>query len=412
MQVIHQVVAGLDIHKQSVTVCVLRLDSGQRQEEVRTYNTMTRSLLELREWLLAEQVEQVGMEATGVYWKPIWNLLEGDFELLLANPTDLKRMPGRKTDVADCVWLAELLCHGLVAPSFVPDRPQRELRDLTRLRAALIEERTRVSNRLQKVLEDANIKLASVASDPLGVSGRAMLAALVAGEQDPQQLAELAQKRLRHKRADLVEAFYGAVNEHHRFLLELQLGQLGRLEQEIEAVTVRLETLMRPFEELFERLDPIPGIGRQTIEVIVSELGVDMSRFPSAAHAASWAGLAPGNNESGGRRRRSRTRRGNQHLKHALVQAAQAAARTKGSYLASLHDRLVSRLGKQRTIVAVAHALLEIIYHLLSDETQEYRDLGADYFYRRHQAQQAAYYTRRLAQCGYEVTLTPLEEVA
>lgn len=339
--------------------------------------------------------------------RPYWNLLEANFVLILANPQHIKAVPGRKTDVKDAEWIADLLRHGLLRGSFVPDRPQRELRELTRYRTALVRERTREVNRVQKTLEGANVKLGDVASNVLGVSGRAMLQGLVAGSTDTATLADLARGKLRDKRAALERALSGRMGPHQRFLLAEQLTHIDTLDDAIERVSGEIAARVLPFESEIERLDAIPGVGRRTAEALVAEMGTDMSRFPTAAHLASWAGMCPGNHESAGKQQSGKTRSGNKWLKAALVEAAQAVSRTKGTYLAAQYRRLATRRGKQKATVAVGHSLLVIAYHLLADG-HDYDDLGASYFDERNRQLVERRLVRRLEDLGYRVNLEPL----
>jgi transposase len=347
------------------------------------------------------------MESTGVFWKPVWNLLEDRFALLLVNAQHIKAVPGRKTDVRDCEWLADLLRHGLLRASFVPDRPQRELRELTRYRTSLVRERSTAVNRLQQTLEGANIKLASVATDIMGASGRQMLAALIAGTMDPAMIAELAQKRLREKLPALTQALTGRVGDHQRFLLAQQLAHVEYLDETIAHLSAEIARRLRPCEAEVERLDTIPGVGRWTAEILLAELGTDMTRFPSARHLASWAGMCPGNNESAGKRKSGRTRKGDPWLRTALVEAAQAAGRTKRSYLGAQYRRLAARRGAKRAAVAVGHSILGIVYHLLTRETV-YEDLGVHYFDTRQRRTVERRLVRRLEALGYKVALEPV----
>jgi transposase len=366
--------AGLDVHKQIVVACVRKSQGGKTRSEVRTFRTETNALLEMADWLTDEAVTVVAMESTGVYWKPIWNLLEGAVELILVNAEHIKAVPGRKTDVKDSEWIAQLLQHGLLKPSFVPDKPVRQLRDLTRQRTQLTRQKVQVANRIQKTLEDANVKLGSVASDVLGASGRDMLRAIVDGEKDPIVLADLARQRLREKIPQLREALCGQVEDHHRFLLGMLLEQVEFLEAQIAKLSARIEEVMAaPFVEAIARLDTIPGIDLRAAENIVVEIGSDMSQFPSAAHLASWVGVCPGNNESAGKRKSGRTTKGNKWLRVVLVQCAWAASRAVGSHLRQLYGRLVARRGKKRALVAVAHRLLVIIYNVLKKK-QAYQE--------------------------------------
>jgi transposase len=428
MDVVYPRCCGLDLHKAKIVACLLQPGpSGRPQKEVRTFGTMTADLLELADWLRAAGCTHVAMESTGVYWKPVYNLLEDQFTLLLANARHLKAVPGRKTDVRDCEWIATLLQHGLLQPSFVPPRPQREVRELTRYRTALVEERSAEVNRLQKTLEGANLKLAAVASNVVGRSARQMLEALVAGETDPAVLAELAQGRLREKLPQLERALRGTVGPHQQFLVARQLAHLDFLEATIDQVSTEIAERLRPFEPpapdaalapeaetaeaAIARLVTLPGVGRRTAEVLIAEVGLDMSRFRTARHLASWAGLCPGNHESAGKRRSGRTRKGSRWLRAALVQAAHAAARTKDTYFAAQYRRLAQRRGKKRAAVAVAHSLLTCVYALLRDGTV-YRELGADYFVQRDPAAHTRRLVRGLEQLGHKVTLAPADPAA
>jgi len=470
MDVIYQRCAGLDVHKKTVMACVRVLGKdGRANKRVREFGTMTDDLKNLRRWLAAQNVTQVAMESTGVYWKPIWNVLEkGNFELLLCNARDLKQVPGRKTDVKDCEWIARLLQHGLLRGSFVPSRGLRDLRDLTRTRAKLTDEKTRHVNRLQKILEDTNVKLSSVASDTLGVSGRAMLEALLRGEDDPTELAELARGRLRSKIPQLRLALEGNVTEHHRYMLQLHYGQVQHLEAVILDLDARIARLMGGadevalvggddlplFPELEDTTDPppddsgppsggnapktseaaepagpvdlscdtapdpstsslhvavallctIPGILTRTAQNILAETGDDMSRFPTANHLTSWAGVAPGNNESAGKRRSGKTTGGNRFLRRAVSQAAWAATRTKGTYYSALYRRLVGKRGKKRAIIAVGRSMLVTIYYML-DRGTSYEELGDDYFDRLNNKGITQYHVGRLKKLGYSVKL-------
>jgi len=390
---------------------VLSDPSGPPQREVRTFGTFTHEVLALADWLAEQQVTHVALESTGVYWKPIWNLLEDRFALLLVNPRHIKAVPGRKTDVHDAEWLAELLRHGLLTASFVPDRTQRELRELTRYRTSLINERSAAVNRLQKTLEGANIKLASVASDVLGVSSRQMLAAVVEGTTlEASALANLAHGQLRDKVAQLEHALSGRVGPHQRFLLAEQLAHIDALDASLERLSTEIAERMRPFDELIERLDAIPGVGRTIAEVLLAEIGADMTRFPTANHLVSWAGMCPGHNESAGKKRSGKTRKGSPWLRAALVQAAHAAARAKQTYLAAQYRRLTARRGTKKAAVAVGHSILVIVYHLLTDPDCPYFDLGATYFDQRDPGAVQRRLIHRLEALGYHVQVTPLAE--
>ncbi len=401
METIYQCCAGLDVHKKTVVACVIT----QEGQQTRTFSTMTKALLELADWLLECQVTHVALESSGVYWKPIYNLIEGlNLTLLVVNARHMKAVPGRKTDVKDAGWIAQLLQHGLLRASYIPDRPQRELRELVRYRRNLVRQRAQVVNRIQQVLEGANIKLSSVARDVVGVSGRAMLEALASGADDPQAMAELAKGELRRKRPELAEALQGLMGSHQRLLLQSQLHHLDFIGQEISQMDQEVATRMDPFEAAVQRLDEIPGIGRRTAEDVLAEIGVDMSRFPTAGHLASWAHVCPGNHESAGKRKSGATGRGNPWLRAALVEAARAAARTKKSYFSAQYHRLAARRGGRRAALAVAHTILVTIYHLLSRGT-EYQDLGVNYFDERHQQYTIRRAVNRIERLGYKVSV-------
>jgi transposase len=403
-------VAGLDVHKKSVWAAIRKTDptTGNVSETVKQFGTMTPDLLALVDWLSTAGVRHVAMESTGIYWKPIWNILEERFSLLLANPRELKQVPGRKSDVRDCQWIAHLLACGLLTASFVPDRTQREVRDLTRLRARLEDERIRTANRIHKVLEDANLKLASVASDIFGKSGREMLAAICKGIEDAKQLSELAYGRLRAKLPELQRALAGRVTEHHRYLLGQLLQHFEELESQIAELDRRIAEVFHPFadEATIKRLDALPGVNLRTIQNVLAEIGVDMRRFPTAGHLCSWAGLCPGNEESAGRRKHSATTKGNRWLRRALCEAARAASRKKDSYFLAQYRRLASRRGANRASLAVAHSLLVVIYELLSHSDNQYRDLGATYFDQLNPQRVQRYLVKRLEALGYQVSLT------
>ena len=405
VDVVYERCCGLDIHKRSVVAClIVSGEAAEPRKEIRTFGTLTDELLELADWLAEAGCTRVAMESTGVYWKPIYNLLEGSFELLLVNARHIKQVPGRKTDVKDCEWIADLLRHGLLRASFVPDRAQRELRELTRYRTSLIRERTAEANRLQKTLEGANIKLGSVASNVLGVSGRQMLAALVAGTSDPSTMAVLARGKLRDKVPELERALTGRIGAHQRFMLAKQLAHLDALDELIEQVSAEVHERLHPFAAEVVHLDTIPGVGLRTAETLVAEIGTNLERFPSAGHLASWAGMCPGNDESAGKRRSGTTRTGDPWLRSALIEAAQAAARTRRSYLAAQYHRLAGRRGKKKALVAVGHSILVIAYHLLSRQA-EYRDLGPTYFDQRDPERLSRRLVKRLQALGYSVSL-------
>jgi transposase len=374
MDIIHACCAGLDVHKKTVVACIRVIGpDGAISREVRTFGTMTGELLALSDWLAAHGVGHIAMESTGVYWKPIFNLLEGSFKVILVNAHHLKQVPGRKTDVKDAEWIAQLLQYGLLSPSFIPPPNIRELRDLTRQRTQIVRDHSAVANRIQKVLEDANIKLASVASDVLGVSGRAMIRALIDGQDDPDRLADLAKRSLRGKIPELKLALHGRITEHHRFLLRALMDQIESLEGLIARFDAQIEQRMAPFIEATQRLRGIPGVGLQAAEVIVAELGTDMTVFPTAGNLSSWAGMCPGNNESAGKKRSGKTTKGSQWLRTTLVQVAWAASHTKETIFSACYHRWAKRLGKKKALIAVAHKILVVIYHLLKNLT-DYRE--------------------------------------
>lgn len=405
MDVIHKCCCGLDVHKKVILACVRIInDDGTLFKEVRTFGTTTAALLKLSDWLTSMDCTHVAMESTGVYWKPVYNVLEANFELLLVNAQHIKAVPGRKTDVKDSEWIAELLQHGLLKGSFVPEAAQRELRDLTRLRTSLAREHARAVNRLQKVLEDANIKLASVVSDVMGASARLMLKAIVEGETDPVFLADLAKRRLRDKLPELQEALTGRVKTHHRFLIQELLLHIDDLDASIERLNQELEKRLLPFEVELGLLDTIPGVNIYKAQELIAEIGVDMSRFGSAARLSSWAGMCPGNNESAGKRKSGKTRKGNVWLRYSLIGAAHGAAHKKNCYLQSQFHRMAGRKGKKKAIVALAHSILVIVYHVLN-RLEPYKDLGANYFDERDQQAVQRRLVRRLERLGYEVTL-------
>jgi transposase len=462
MEVVYPHCAGLDVHKKSVTATVIHsLDGGKKRHETRTFATTTRELLALRDWLLQEGCTHVAMESTGVYWQPVYNVLEGGVELLLVNAKHIKYVDGRKTDVRDSEWLAELLRHGLVRPSFVPPRPQRDLRDLTRNRAILVAERATIVNRIQKVLEGANLKLSCVASDVVGVSGRAILSEMLGGEEAPEVLAALAKGRLKEKQEALQAALEGRIRDHHRFLLTQHLAHLDFLEAQVAAYDAQVVLQMERMDALsgavspaspetsptpngeaspqassapaegtvpaegaasrgrrhrvepeaplgyvqaVRLLDSIPGVGERVAQAILAEIGTDMSRFPTAAHLAAWAGMAPGNNESAGKRRSGKTTEGNAALRKALTQAAHGAKQTKDSFFAARYQRLVGRRGKRRAIVAVGHGLLVVIYHMLRYH-EEYRELGRDYYDERRKESLVEYLVGRIERLGYKASV-------
>jgi transposase len=424
LNVMHKQVGGLDVHKKTVVATRMRVtEAGEMDSETETFGTTTPDLLQLYDWLQEWGCTPVAMESTGDYWKPVFNLLEGEFEVLLVNAQHVKHVPGRKTDVLDSEWLAELLMYGLLKPSFIPPKPQRALRDLTRYRTKLVQERARTVNRVQKLLEGANIKLASVVTDVMGVSARAMLAALSAGETDPVLMAKLARGRLRNKIPELEKALTGIVESHHRFLLVKQLAHIDFLDEQVADISAeiarRIEAMSQPpatggsdadwdaetpaegqetpltWAQAVVLLDTIPGVDRKTAEVMLAEMGLDMSQFPTDKHLAAWAGLAPGNHQSGGKRYSGRTRKGNSALSTIMVQAAWSAARTKGTFLKARYHRLVPRRGKKRAIVAIAHSMLVSAWHMLTYR-QPYKELGGDYFDQRKKETKVNYLIRRL----------------
>ena len=436
MEIVYRRCCGLDIHKKLVVACLSILGAnGRRHKEIRSFGTTTPELLQLLDWLKAAGCTHIAMESTGVFWKPIYNLLEGCFELLVVNAQHIKAVPGRKTDVRDAEWIADLLQHGLLKGSFIPPVWQRELRELTRHRTNLVEDRARVVNRLHKILEDTNLKITSVATDITGKSARAMLEALLDGETDPAALAELARGRMRGKRAQLEQALVGVLKPHHRFMItELlcQIDQLdeaiGRVGQEIAARMHACDQAQQPEDTAQQQVQPeqhppltwaqaivllctIPGISRRAAEGILAEIGLDMSRFPSAGHLASWAGMCPGNHESAGKRLSGRTRKGSPWLRKLLVEAAHAAAHTKNTYLSAQYHREASRRGKKKAMVAVGHSMLVIIYHVLQQQ-KSYEELGGNYFDERERQATEKRLVRRLEKLGYQVALQPVAQVA
>jgi transposase len=404
MEVLYPHCAGLDVHKNTVVACVRHMVNGTVKREVRTFKTTTKELLALSEWLAAESCTYIAMEATGVYWKPVWHILsDGDFALVLANAAHVKNVPGRKTDVNDAMWLADLLAHGLIRGSFVPDQQTQEMRNLLRTRKQLVRERSSHVQRLQKTLEDANIKLDSAISDIMGLSGRAMIEALIAGESDPERLAQLAHRRIKAP----PEALRGRVTRHHRFLLRLHLQQIDGLDAAITEIDREVDAQIEPFRATVQLLTTIPGIEELSACLILAEIGRDMSRFPTAGHLISWAGLCPRSDESAGKRRSTRMRKGAPWLKTTLVQCAWAAARKKASYLQAQFHRLRARRGAKKAIGALAASLLTIVYHMLVSG-ELYHDLGPDHFDRRAKATQTKRLVTRLQNLGYAVQIAPL----
>jgi transposase len=412
MQVLYPCCCGLDIHKKFVVACVLRTaPDGKVQKETRTFSTMTGELLALGDWLRAEGCTHVAMESTSSYWRPVYNLLEGQFELLVANAYHIKTVPGRKTDVKDAEWIADLLRHGLLRGSFIPAPEQRHLRDVTRYRTHLVEERARVTNRLQAVLEDASIKLASVVTDIRGVSARAILDALVAGETDAALLADLARGRLRAKRDQLAQAVVGRFAPHHAFMITEQLSHLDYLDEAMERISTEIEQRLQDEWAAVELLDSVPGISQRAAEIVVAELGVDLRRFPSAKHLASWAGICPGNKESGGKRLSGKTRKGNVWLRQVLIEIAHVASKTKDTYLAAQYRRIATRRGKKRALIALGHTILVIIYHILT-ERKPYHELGGTYFDQREREQLERRLVRRLERLGYNLSLQSADSIS
>lgn len=406
MQIVYSRCCGLDVHKETVVACLLIREEGKIHKEIRTFRTMTSDLLALHDWLLAHQVTHVAMESTGVYWKPVFNLLEGSLKVLLVNAAHIKAVPGRKTDVKDCEWIADLLSHGLLKGSFIPPEPIRDLRDLTRYRKSLSDERVREVNRLQKLLESANIKLSCVATDVMGVSGRAMMEALLGGKTDPQALADLARGKLRKKLPLLKEALCGRFRPHHQFLLGEILSHIDFLDEAIASVSQEVQNRISPFSKEVGLLTTMTGVRQTVAENVISEIGVDMSYFPTHRHAASWAGLCPGNNESAGKRKSGKTRKGDRWLRRFLMEAAWAISRSDGTYLGALYHRLARRRGKKKAIVAVAHAILVIAYHILRDKVP-YHELGSDHFDRLNITHVKRHLVQRLEGLGFKVTLEP-----
>ena len=446
MEILYERCAGLDVHKKNVKACFSGPGKdGQRTKETRTYLTMTENLLEMRDWLKAQGCTHIAMEATGVYWKPIYNLLEGDFEILVVNAHHIKAVPGRKTDVKDAEWIADLLSHGLLSASFIPSAPQRELRELTRYRTSLVEERAREVNRLQKTLEDTNLKLGDVVSDVLGKASRLILTAVVAGETDAARLASLALGRVHASQQDLERALTGKVTVHHRFMLGQHLALIEQLDEAIRRVTEEIGRRFTPpepppeqeplagsqdtplpdtseaalssdestplsWQEAVELIDQVTGISQRVAQGLLAEIGIKMEQFPSAKHLASWVGICPGNHESAGKRLSGKTRKGNPYARRLLIQAAHAAAHSKSTYLAAQYRRIAARRGSKRAAVAVGHSILVIVYHLLRDRST-YEDLGGNYFDEHDRQMVQKHLVRRLERMGYQVELQPRSQV-
>lgn len=409
MEVLHSICCGFDVHKDSIVACLMT----QGRKILKTFGTMTEDLLALLDWLLKADCQYVAMESTGVYWKPVYNILEagGLTEILVVNAKDIKAVPGRKTDIADAEWIADLYRHGLLRGSFIPDRSQRELRELVRYRRSLIEEQSREINRVQKVLEGANIKLGSVVADVNGKSGRAIIDALIKGEASVEKMADLAKGRLRNKTALLKKSLHGLIGSHQKMMLQAQLRHIDFLEQELEDMNQEIGVRMRPFDEAIQRIDEIPGLGRISAEQVLCVIGLDMSRFPSSKHIASWVGICPGNNESAGKHKSGKTRHGNQMVKTTLIQAAQSIAHTKGNYLSAMYHRLATRKGAKKAAVAVAHALLVIIYRMLKDGTS-FKDLGGNFFDELNKQAIVKRSVKRLEDLGFKVTVEPTNPAA
>ena len=402
MEILHPRCAGLDVHKDSVVACARVVAAKGVEQHVETFATTTAALLQLSDWLTGYGVTHVAMEATGIYWRPVWHVLEGSFDLVLANAMHIKNVPGRKTDVNDAMWIADLLAHGLIRSSFVPPTSVQELRTLTRTRKQLVRERASHVQRIDKVLQDANLKLGSVLSDIMGQSGRAILAALVAGETDPERLVTLVSDRVKARRREIVEALRGRVTPHHRFLLQLHLDQVATLEAAIAKVDAEVGESLAPFRAAAQRLTTIPGVSAVAAAVLVAEIGIDMTRFPSAGHLRSWAGLCPINDESAGKRRSTRLRKGAPWLKTTLVQAAWCATRAKKSYLRAQFLRLKARRGPRKAIVAVAGSILTAAYYMLA-RGEDYHDLGPTYFERADRQKAARRLLRKLGELGFQV---------
>jgi transposase len=406
MEVIYPRCAGLDVHKDTVVACARICLNGKVERQVKTFPTTTTGLLALADWLTQYGCTVVAMEATGVYWKPVWHILEDSFELVLANAKHIRNVPGRKTDVNDATWIADLLAHGLIQGSFVPPQPIQELRDLTRTRKQLVREIVQHTQRMQKTLEDANLKITGLIADILGVSGRAMLKALIGGESDPERLADLARGSLKAKRPALVEALRGRITGHHRFLLGLEMGHIEAIEKARQALEDRLGKSLQPIQAKADLLTTMPGVSDTVAQVILAEIGPDMTRFPTAGHLISWAGLCPRNDESAGKRRSTRVRQGAPWLKTVLVQAAWGAARTKDSYLRAQFLRIKGRRGAKKAILAVAASMLTATYHMLRDNVV-YQDLGATHFDRRDTTKLVNRLIRRVTKLGFQVELRP-----
>lgn len=408
MEAIIERCCGIDVHKKTIVACLMTGKPHEKpQANIKTFSTMTCDLLACRDWLIAEGCTHVAMESTGVYWKPIFNILEDSMEVILANARNVKNVPGKKTDVKDCEWIAQLLRHGLIEGSFIPPKPIRQLRDLTRYRQQLIYQRSSEINRLQKFLEDANVKLSSVVTDITGVSAQGMIQHLIQEDMTTQEMAQLAKGRLRNKIEQLEQSLEGYLSDHHRLILRLSLQMIASYDEAIEKLDTEINQRMEPHQAIAQRLSTIPGVKKKTIETLIAEIGTDMSRFPSHAHLASWAGVSPGNHESAGKRKSGRTTHGDKWLKATLVEAAWAASRTKGSYLKSRYHRLASRRGKKRAALAVGHTILILAYHIIKEQLV-YKELGADFFDRLNEQHLINRLTKRIAALGYKVAIEKL----
>lgn len=412
METIIERCCGLDVHKKTIVACLMVGKPGEKPKKtIKTFSTMTRDLLACKDWLESEGCTHVALESSGVYWKPVFNILEDSMEVILANARHIKNVPGRKTDVKDCEWIAQLLRHGLIKGSFIPPRPIRELRDLTRYRKKLIQQRSSELNRIHKFLEDANIKLSSVVTDINGLSAQDMIYHLIKDDMSPKEMAELARGRLRKKITELEKALEGYLREHHRLILRLSIQMIASYDEAIDKLDHEIDQRMKPYREEAERLENIPGVKKRTVESIVAEIGVDMSRFPSDAHISSWAGVSPGNNESAGKRHSGRSTPGNRWLKGSLTEAAWAASKEKGTYLKARYQRLVSRRGKKRAALAIAHTILIMAYHIIKEQCT-YKELGADYFDRLNEEHIIKRLTSRIQALGYKVDLEKLPAAA
>lgn len=412
MEVLIPRCCGIDVHKATLTACLLvSATASKTNKTVKTFSTMTADLLALKDWLEANECTHVAIESTGVYWKPVFNILEGSIQVVLANAREIKHVPGHKTDVKDCEWIADLLRFGLIKASFIPPKPIRELRDLTRYRTKLIQQRTAEKNRLEKFLEDANIKLSSVATDIFGVSGKDMLQALLEGKSTAEEIADLARGRLRNKKPELIEALKGHISEHHRFLLGTSLKHLDYLAELIGSIDEQIDNAMKPYQSQTEHLTTITGVDKKSAECIIAEIGVDMSRFPTPEHLASWAGICPGNNESAGKRRSGTINKGDSWLMGILIQVALAAAKTRDSYLKDKYYRIAARRGKKKAAVAIGHKILGFAYYVIKNEVS-YRDLGENYLDKLNKEVIEKRLIKRLRELGNKVTVEPVQQTA